>query len=90
MTHVIAAPCIGDKTCACVAVCPVDSIHPTPEEAAFEYEEMLYIDPESCIDCGLCVDECPKNAVFPDDELPDKWKPYRQRNSEYFKRLLGG
>ena len=90
MPHVIAEPCIANKKCACMAVCPVDSIHPTQEEAAFEYEEMLYIDPESCIDCGLCVDECSKNAVFPDDELPDKWKSYQQRNAEYFKRLFGG
>lgn len=46
--------------------------------------------PESCIDCGLCVDEYTKDTIFPDDELPDKWKSYRQRNAEHFKRLSGG
>src|SRR5690606_32707461 len=58
MSHYIAEPCIGTKDTACVAVCPVDCIHPTKEEADFATAEMLYIDPDTCIDCGLCVDEC--------------------------------
>ncbi|MCI0630169.1 MAG: ferredoxin family protein, partial [Phycisphaerales bacterium] len=64
MTHVIAEPCIGTKDASCVEVCPVDCIHPTKDEApTFEKSEMLYIDPETCIDCGLCVDECPVQAI---------------------------
>ena len=90
MAHVITNACIKGKDCSCAAVCPVDSIHPTREEAAYKHEKMVYIDPESCIDCGLCVDECPSNAVFPEEDLPDKWKSYAERNAEYFRRMLGG
>ena len=46
MTHIIAEPCIDVKDTACVDVCPVDCIHPTKEDAAFESSEMLFIDPE--------------------------------------------
>ncbi len=86
MTHVITEPCIGTKDTACVAVCPVDCIHPTAEELAFKHEDMLYIDPDICIDCGLCVDECPVQAIFLEDELPEKYTKYIQINAEYFSR----
>src|SRR5687768_14336469 len=66
MAFVITQPCIGTKDTACVVVCPVDCIHPTKEEASFAAAEMLYIDPGTCIDCGLCVDECPVKAIFQD------------------------
>ncbi len=69
MTHIIGDPCIGTKDVSCVAVCPVDCIHPTKEDPDFEQEEMLYIDPETCIDCGLCVDECPVKAIWPYTEV---------------------
>ncbi len=65
MAHIIAQPCIGTKDTACVAVCPVDCIHPTKDSPKFADAEMLYIDPDTCIDCGLCVDECPVKAIFP-------------------------
>ena len=67
MPHVIAEPCIGTKDTACVTVCPVDCIHPAKEEEDFSSVEMLYINPEACIDCGLCVDECPVAAIFPEE-----------------------
>ncbi|MBN2563674.1 MAG: ferredoxin family protein [Phycisphaerae bacterium] len=86
MPHVIAEPCIGVKNAACVAMCPVDGIHPTPEEDAFQFEKMLYINPASCIDCGLCADECPVSAIFAEEDLPDKWKSYARRNAEYYNR----
>lgn len=86
MPHVITEPCIGVKDAACVAMCPMNGIHPTPEEAAFKHEEMLYIDPRSCIDCGLCADECGRQAIFPDDQVPPKWRSYIRRNAEYFTR----
>src|SRR5687768_5677091 len=53
MAYVIAQPCIGTKDTSCVVVCPVDCIHPTKDEAAFAEAEMLYIDPDTCIDCNL-------------------------------------
>ena len=55
MAYVIAEPCIGTKDNSCVEVCPVDCIHPTPEETGYAEVEMLYIDPDECIDCDACV-----------------------------------
>jgi len=59
MAYVINEPCIGTKDNSCVEVCPVDCIHPTPDEPDYDKEEMLYIDPEECIDCDACVEACP-------------------------------
>ena len=84
MTHIIGQTCIGVKDTACVGVCPVDCIHPTKEERQFASAEQLYIDPETCIDCGLCVDECPVRAIFPQDELPPEWAEFIQKNIDYF------
>ncbi len=84
MSHYIAEPCIGVKDTACVDVCPVDCIHPRKDEPDFAAQEMLYIDPDTCIDCGLCVDECPVDAIFPEDELPEKWKAFIERNTAYY------
>lgn len=86
MTHIIGQTCIGVKDTACVAVCPVDCIHPTKEERAFAAAEQLYIDPETCIDCGLCVDECPVKAIFPQEDLPAEWNKYIQINIDYYKK----
>ncbi len=86
MTHIIGDPCISTKDTACVAVCPVDCIHPTKEDEDFEKEEMLFIDPETCIDCGLCVDECPVTAIWPEDEVPEDQKKHFETNAEYFTR----
>ncbi|RMG44122.1 MAG: ferredoxin family protein [Acidobacteria bacterium] len=85
MTYVIAEPCIGTKDTACVAVCPVECIHPTKDEPEFESAEMLYIDPETCIDCGACEPECPVEAIFEEEYLPDKWKKYVQINADWYK-----
>lgn len=86
MTHIIAEPCIGTKDTACVSVCPVDCIHPTKEEREFAAATQLYIDPDTCIDCGLCVDECPVRAIFPQDELPGEWAQYVQINTDWFRQ----
>lgn len=85
MPHIIGQPCIGTKDTACVDVCPVDCIHPTKDEAKFSTSEQLYIDPDTCIDCGLCVDECPVKAIFPEEDLPDEWKQFVGKNAEYYK-----
>jgi len=74
MTHIVAEPCINCKYKECVEVCPVDCFH--------EGSNMLYIDPDSCIDCELCVPECPVEAIFGEDDLPDKWKKYIGMNEE--------
>lgn len=62
MAYVVTSPCFGCKYTDCVAVCPVDAFR--------EGEKMLYIDPESCIDCHQCVSECPVEAIFPEDDVP--------------------
>ena len=84
MSHYIAEPCIATKDTACVDVCPVDCIHPHKDEPDFESAEMLYIDPDTCIDCGLCVDECPVQAIFAEDELPEKWAGFAEINQHYY------
>ncbi len=85
MAYVIAQPCIGVKDTACVAVCPVDVIHPMPTEAGFETADQLFIDPAGCIDCGLCVDECPVRAIFPGEDLPAEWAGFAEKNAVYFR-----
>jgi ferredoxin len=75
VTYVIAEPCIDLKDKTCIDVCPVDCIHET--------ERMLVIDPEECIDCGACEPECPVEAIFPEDALPEKWTPFTRINAAW-------
>src|ERR1700689_2428671 len=84
MAYVIAEPCIGTKDNSCVEVCPVDCIHPTPDEPGYEAAEMLYIDPEEGIDCDACLEACPVDACFAEDQLPEEWGKYTQINADYF------
>jgi ferredoxin len=84
MPYVIAEPCIGSKDGSCIEVCPVDCIHPTPDEPGYEEAEQLYIDPQECIDCDACATTCPVNAVFADDLLPAKWSAFEAVNAAYF------
>jgi ferredoxin len=84
LAYVIAEPCVGTKDNSCVEVCPVDCIHPTPDEPGYDDVEMLYIDPEECIDCDACVEACPVDACFAEDQLPDEWQKYIQINAEYY------
>jgi len=86
MAYVIAEPCIGTKDTACVDACPVDCIHPKKDDPRFEGEELIYIDPVECIDCGACVPVCPVSAIFALDDLPEKWSSFTQRNAAFFGR----
>ena len=86
MAYVIAEPCIDTKDNSCVEVCPVDCIHPTPDEPDYDNVKQLFIDPEECIDCDACVEACPVDACFAEDQLPDEWQPYIQINSDYYKQ----
>ena len=86
MTYVIAEPCIGTKDTACVDACPVDCIHPKKDEPAYATEQLLYIDPVECIDCGACVPVCPVSAIFALDDLPEKWNSFTELNAKYFGR----
>ncbi|MEU7005460.1 FAD-dependent oxidoreductase [Streptomyces sp. NPDC046332] len=82
MTYAITQTCCSDATC--VAVCPVNCIHPTPEEREFGSTEMLHIDPDTCIDCGACADACPVDAIFPVDSLSAADAGYAAVNAAYF------
>lgn len=74
MTHVVTEPCFGCKYTDCVTVCPVDCFR--------EADQMLYIDPDECIDCEQCVAECPVEAIFAEDDVPDGWRAFIQLNAE--------
>ena len=76
MTYIIAEPCIGEKDRSCVDVCPVDCI--------YEGEDMLYIHPVDCIDCGACEPECPVTAIFLEEDTPEEWHAYIAKNKNYF------
>ncbi len=84
MTYVITQGCCSDASC--VLECPVDCIRPTPEERTFGITEMLYIDPDTCIDCGACVDACPVEAVYADYDLPAQYARFTEINAQYFER----
>jgi ferredoxin len=86
VAYVIAEPCIGEKDNSCVEVCPVDCIHPTPDEADYDAQQQLFIDPDECIDCDACVEACPVDACFAEDQLPDEWSKYIQINAEYYSK----
>ena len=74
MTHVVTSPCIGCKHADCVVVCPAECFH--------EDQYMLYIDPEECVDCGACVSECPEEAIFFEDEVPENERQWIAINAQ--------
>ena len=76
MTYIIAEPCIDVKDAACVEVCPVECI--------YEGEDMYYIHPDECIDCGACEPECPVEAIFADDDVPEQWASFVEKNANFF------
>jgi len=85
MSFVITEPCIGTKDASCIDACPVDCIHPRDDEDDFDEVELLYIDPEECIDCGACVPECPVEAIFEEDEVPEGQERFLEEAVEWFK-----
>ena len=84
MTYVITEPCVDVKDTACVDVCPVDCIHPTADSDDFENQNQLFIDPAECIDCGVCEPECPVEAIFIDEDVPEEWEHFIELNADYF------
>lgn len=82
--YVIVEPCKTSKDASCVEVCPVDCIHPTPDEPEFVEAEMLFINPEECIDCGACADVCPVQACLVEADVPEHWQEYVQLNADHF------
>jgi ferredoxin/flavodoxin---NADP+ reductase len=82
MPHVITQSCCSDGSC--VYACPVNCIHPSPDEPGFATAEMLYIDPAACVDCGACVSACPVGAIVPDSRLTPKQLPFIALNAAFY------
>ncbi|MCV7220916.1 4Fe-4S binding protein [Mycolicibacterium elephantis] len=82
MPHVITQSCCSDGSC--VFACPVNCIHPTPDEPGFATAEMLYIDPEACVDCGACVTACPVGAIVPHTRLTPEQLPFVALNAAFY------
>ena len=76
MAHVVTSPCKGTKDTSCMKVCPVTCF--------YDAGDVLLINPDECIDCGLCVPECPVSAIFPVDEVPDTDKEWVDTNKVFF------
>lgn len=72
MTFIVTESCIRCKLMDCVEVCPVDCFYEGPN--------FLTINPDECIDCALCEPECPVNAIFSEDELPEKFQNFLEIN----------
>ena len=77
MTHVVIDSCIKCKYTDCVDVCPVDCFKEGPN--------MLVIDPEECIDCAVCIPECPVNAILAEEDVPEDQKQFVALNAELAK-----
>ena len=77
MAFVVTGNCNGCRFTDCVAVCPVECFHAD--------DKMLYIDPDECIDCDACVEACPVDACFAEDQLPSEWAKYAEINANYYK-----
>lgn len=74
MTFIVGENCIKCKYTDCVEVCPVDCFHEGPN--------ILVIDPEECIDCALCEPECPIDAIYAEDDLPEEQAAFLELNAE--------
>jgi NAD-dependent dihydropyrimidine dehydrogenase PreA subunit len=91
MAYVVTEPCIGTKDRSCVEVCPVDCFfnNKDPElnkQVAKEPKKegdvgMLVIHPDECIHCGACEPECPVDAIYEDDDVPEKYKQFIELNA---------
>lgn len=97
MAYVITEPCLGVCDVSCVKVCPVDCIHGPKSTRDIEMvapaqrktqlaKVQMYIDPDACIDCGACEPECPVDAIFELDSVPQKWRGFVAKNADHFRR----
>lgn len=74
MTHVVTENCIKCKYTDCVDVCPVDCFREGPN--------FLVIDPDECIDCAVCIPECPANAIYAEEDVPGEQQDFIKINAE--------
>ena len=82
MAFAITQACCNDASC--LSVCPVNCIHPTPDEPDFGTTDLLHIDPRACIDCGACADVCPVEAITRVSRLTEDQAVYADINAAYF------
>ena len=82
MTYVIGEPCIDVMDRSCREECPVDCI--------YEGGRALYINPDECVDCGACEPVCPVEAIYFEDEVPEKWRVHIEDNARFFHSVLPG
>jgi NAD-dependent dihydropyrimidine dehydrogenase PreA subunit len=82
VTYVIVLPGVDVKDRACVEECPADCI--------YEGGRSLYIHPDECVDCGACEPACPVEAIYYEDDVPDKWAVHTADNARFFTDILPG
>lgn len=78
MAHIVTPRCIDCRYTDCCTVCPVDCFWEIEEPA------MLLIDPDTCIDCGLCIEECPVRAIYTEEQCPEPYKEWIDKNAELY------
>ena len=78
MAHIVVGRCVDCTYTDCCAVCPVDCFW------IIDDPKMLVIDPDTCIDCQLCVPECPIHAIYEEDEAPEPYQEWVEKNRELF------
>ncbi|GEM34353.1 ferredoxin [Nocardia neocaledoniensis NBRC 108232] len=83
MPYVVTQSCCSDASC--VYACPVNCIHPTPDEPDFLSAEMLYVDPAACVDCGACATACPVDAITSSKKLTEEQKPFIEINADFYR-----
>ena len=74
MTYIVTDRCVGSRYTECVADCPVDCFYELQDPV------MLIVNPDECIDCDACVPLCPVNAIYPEDEVPDEYQEWVEKN----------
>lgn len=79
MSYVITSVCLGCKCGKCAEMCPHDAVH--------EGAMMLFIDPDECTSCGACAWHCERNAIVPQDELPEPLSEWKQINAQMAPKL---
>ncbi|TLF73913.1 FAD-dependent oxidoreductase [Nocardia cyriacigeorgica] len=84
MPYVVTQSCCSDASC--VYACPVNCIHPTPDEPDFLSAEMLYVDPQACVDCGACASACPVDAITSSKKLTEEQKPFIEINAQFYRQ----
>ncbi|GGL07878.1 FAD-dependent oxidoreductase [Nocardia jinanensis] len=84
MPYVVTQSCCSDASC--VYACPVNCIHPTPDEPDFRTAEMLYVDPASCVDCGACASACPVDAITSTKKLTAEQQPFIEINADFYRQ----